>query len=294
MLAFSLIAREGGEALLRRLLDTSPSSLWSSDAQGNTLLHQALLCGRFDLAGELVQRGLDPCATNAAGQRPVDVVAGAHPLLFAGSSSPPCGWGETGLRSLQISTPLASDPGHRSCGVGNPNAQTVAAGVGSAARSCSTSISNTGSGHGQCSGASRGEEEVLALSLSSHGQCCSGASASDEEVLALTLSTLSDDAAVEISKHLKLADVLSLSETSRHFHQLRDSPALWEHLCWVHLKKTLGERQSCLVSYRDVYIEHAILQGGVKLIAKQREEAKGRGEHMRRHMSSSIEELFSH
>ena len=103
-----------------------------------------------------------------------------------------------------------------------------------------------------------------------------------------------DDATIEITKHLNLADVLSLSETSRHFHSLRDSPTLWEHLCWVHLKKHLGDRQSCLVSYRDIYIEHTILQGGIKMLAKQREEAKGRGEHVRRHMSSSIEELFSH
>lgn len=261
MLAFSLIAREGGEALLRRLLDTSPSSLWSSDAQGNTLLHQALLCGRFDLAGELVLRGLDPCTTNAAGQRPIDVVVAAHPLLFAGSSAPPCGWGEIGVRSLETSTAPVSDTSHhRRFGVGNQN---------------------TGSGdeHG-CVGPGIGE------------QC--GDTSISEEVIALTLSTLSDDAVVEISKHLNLAGVLSLSETSRHFHQLRDNPALWEHLCWNHLKKTLGERQSCLVSYRDVYIEHTILQGGVKMIAKQREEAKSRGEHMRRHMSSSIEELFSH
>jgi hypothetical protein len=260
MLAFSLIAREGGEALLRRLLDTSPASLWSSDAQGNTLLHQALRCGRIDLAGELVQRGLDPCATNAAGQRPIDVVVDAHPLLFANSSTPLFGCRGIGVGSLQISTAPGSNASHCSVGVCNPN---------------------PGNGHEHsCFGSSIGCQR-------------DEASAGDADP-SLTLSTLSDDAAVEIAKHLNVAGVLSLSETCRHFHKLRDNPALWEHLCWVHLKKTLGERQSCLVSYRDVYIEHTILQGGVKLVAKQREEAKGRGEHMRRHMSSSIEELFSH
>ena len=52
-------------------------------------------------------------------------------------------------------------------------------------------------------------------------------------------------------------------------------------------------RRSCLASWREAYVEHVIMQSGVKLLRDQREEAKGRGEHVRRHMSSSIAELLT-
>mmetsp|Transcript_16185 Transcript_16185/g.49161 ORF Transcript_16185/g.49161 Transcript_16185/m.49161 type:complete len:263 (+) Transcript_16185:207-995(+) len=262
MLAISLITRDGGEALLRRLIDTSPAALLSTDAEGNTLLHHAMRCGRLELASELVERGLDPSTTNAAGQRPVDVMADAHPLLFGGENSPLRRWNEQG-----------------------GGAEAMGPSRGGRLR-----MESSG-----CAEHTGGTNQQLQVAHNI-AEC----ERTDVEMQAvgppppLTFSTLPDDATIEITKHLNLADVLSLSETSRHFHSLRDSPTLWEHLCWVHLKKHLGDRQSCLVSYRDIYIEHTILQGGIKMLAKQREEAKGRGEHVRRHMSSSIEELFSH
>ena len=222
MLAFTLIARQGGEPLLRRLLDTSPGSLWSTDAQGNTLLHQALVCGRIDIATELIQRGLDPCVTNAAGERPLDVVAAAHPLLFGAASS--------GGRGSSFGEGAAASPG--------------------TSRSGSDPM-QWGGGAGWAGGdVHHGTDPAGGAGGSSDPSSAAGLEPPPPtEPLPPSLFTLPDDVAVEVMKHLSLADALSLSEASRRFRRLGECPLLWEHFSWVHFRKTLDGQHSVIYMY---------------------------------------------
>ena len=247
MLAHSLAARDGGEALLLRLLDATPSALWATDSDGNTLLHHAFRYDRRALAAELVKRGLDPWSANNAGLRPVDFPRALEGLPVGPLDAP---------SSASLDAP--SEP--------------------------RTSYLQTEAG-----GARPTYRGAAPASLPARATEEDGTQA--EEVPWCLLNS-PDDVVIEIMKHLPLRSVLSLFEASHRFRRLSGSALLWEHLCWAHLKLTQG-RRSCLASWREAYVEHVIMQSGVKLLRDQREEAKGRGEHVRRHMSSSIAELLT-
>ena len=88
----------------------------------------------------------------------------------------------------------------------------------------------------------------------------------------LSLLNLPEELQAVVLTHLAAPDLLRMRETCRRFHAVADGDGIWERLCWTTYRR--AARTSCLAgTWREIYIEHTLLQGGGKArISEEREQ----------------------
>ena len=85
-----------------------------------------------------------------------------------------------------------------------------------------------------------------------------------------SLGNLPEELQVHVLQHLdEPQHVLRMRESCRKLRAVADSDQVWERLCWTTYRR--AARTSCLAgTWREIFIEHTLLQGGVK--ARQEQE----------------------